>query len=161
MWPSSLYSGNGRSFKFFHLNIPFLPDLHYNRYMLHKPLMSVLSLIVVVLGLAACTVTRNVAIEMPPASSFSLYEGKIVGQPFINKVGQEKPNMIDLYFETGGKRYFIKFGDSAVSRSELVQHLNKNLKVQGKINYGLWDTNNPNDQSRVGEYIVIGKMGGR
>ena len=118
-------------------------------------------LIFIALSVSACTVTRNVAVEMPPASSVSIYDGSVIGQPFMNKVGQEKPNIIDLYFETNGKRYFIKFIDSTVSRNELAQHINKNLKVQGKINYGLWDTNDPNDQSRVGEYIVIEKIGGR
>ena len=111
--------------------------------------------------LTACAVTRNIAVEMPPASAVSIYDGKIVGLPFVNKVGQENPKIIDLYFETGGKKYFIKFLDSNVSRNEVLQYVNKSLKVQGKVNYGLWDTNDPNHQSRVGEYIVIEKIGDR
>ena len=104
---------------------------------------------------AGCTVTRDVAVEMPPVSKVSVYEGKVVGEPFISKVGQEDPRIIDLYFVTGGKKYFIKFLDSSVSRNEVLPYVNKGLKVQGKVNYGLWDTNNPNEQSRVGEYLVI------
>lgn len=109
-------------------------------------------------GLAGCTVTRDIAVQMPPASSVSIYDGKVVTEAFVNKVGQERPKIVDLYFETGGKRYFIKFLDSNVSRNEMTQYVNKGVKVQGKVNYGLWDTNNPNDQSRVGEYIVIEKI---
>lgn len=108
--------------------------------------------------LTACTVTKNIAVEIPPASAVSIYDGKIVGQPFVNKVGRENPKIIDLYFETGGKKYFIKFLDSSVSRNEMAQYINKPLRVQGKVDYGLWDTNDPNHQSRVGEYIVIEKI---
>lgn len=109
----------------------------------------------VLIAVAGCSVTKDIAVQMPPASTVSIYDGKIVGQPFVNKVGQENPKIIDLYFETGGKRYFIKFLDSKVPRNEALHYVNKGLKVQGRVNYGLWDTNNPNDQSRVGEYIVI------
>jgi hypothetical protein len=112
----------------------------------------------IICSLAGCTVTKNIAVEMPPASTVSTYDGKIVGQPFVNKVGQENAKIIDLYFETGGKKYFIKFLDSNVSRNEMAPYINKNLKVQGKVNYGLWDTNDPNHQSRVGEYIVIDRI---
>jgi len=120
-----------------------------------------IALALVLITLTACTVTRNIAVEMPPASAVSIYDGKIVGEPFVNKVGQENPKIIDLYFETSGKKYFIKFLDSNVSRNEMAQYINKPLKVQGKVNYGLWDTNDPNHQSRVGEYIVIEKIGDR
>ncbi len=110
------------------------------------------------LALTACTVTKNIAIEMPPTAAVSVYDGKIVGKPFVNKVGQESPKMIDLYFETGGKTYFIKFIDSNVSRNEMSQYINTRLKVEGRLGDGLWDTNDPNHQSRVGEYIVIEKI---
>lgn len=111
-----------------------------------------------IFSLAACTVTKNIAIEMPPTAAVSVYDGKVVGQPFVNKVGLENPRIIDLYFETGGKKYFIKFIDSNVSRNELLQYINMRVKVEGRLGHGLWDTNNPNDQSRVGEYIVIEKI---
>ncbi len=122
---------------------------------------SIITLIITMLSFTGCTVTKNIAVEMPPTSSVSLYEGKVVGEPFINKVGQENPKIIDLYFETGGKKYFIKFLDSNISRNEMAQYINKTLKVQGKVNHGLWDTNDPNHQSRVGEYIVIEKIDNR
>ncbi|MCE5211355.1 MAG: hypothetical protein LLG40_07360 [Deltaproteobacteria bacterium] len=112
----------------------------------------------IVLSLTACTVTKNVAIQMPPAANVSIYDGKVVSETFINKVGKENPKIIDLYFETGGKRYFIKFLDGSVSRNEMVQYLGKNVRIQGNVKYGLWDTDNPNDQSRVGNYVVIQKI---
>lgn len=116
---------------------------------------------VMLAGFGACTVTRDIAVQIPPASGVSIYDGTVVTEAFVNKVGRENPKIIDLYFETGGKRYFIKFLDSNVTRNEVARYVNKSLKVQGKVNYGLWDTNNPNDQSRVGEYIVIERIGDR
>lgn len=85
----------------------------------------------------------------------SVYEGKITGKPFVNKVGKENPKIVDLYFETNGESYFIKFIESGVKRDEILRYVDKGLQIRGIQGEGLWDSDDPNVQSRVGKYVVI------
>ena len=117
-----------------------------------------LAVFAVMISAAGCQVTRNIAITPSGVTGDVVYTGKVVSEPFVNKGGREDPRMIDLYFEMDGRRYFIKFLDSNVSRSEMIKELNRSIKVQGRISDGLWDSNNPNEQSRVGQYIIINRV---
>lgn len=84
--------------------------------------------------------------------------GKIVSQSFVNKVGKEISTIQDLYFETSGETYFIKFMDSNISFEEAEKLLDQTITIEGEIRDGMWDVPDDNPeyaQSRTGEYIVI------
>lgn len=84
--------------------------------------------------------------------------GKIISQSFVNKVGKEISTIQDLYFETSGETYFIKFMDSNISFEEAEKLLDQTITIEGEIRDGMWDVPDDNPeyaQSRTGEYIVI------
>jgi hypothetical protein len=83
------------------------------------------------------------------------YEGKIKEVPFVNKAGRKIAGVSNLFFETAGKKYFIKSSEGAVIYSELKKLINKPVKVKALKTFGLWDTDDPNVQSRIGEYFCI------
>lgn len=113
-------------------------------------------IILLALCISGCRHSDSAVMGGPKtATSVSLYKGKVVSGVFVNKVGRENPKIIDLYFEIEGEEYFIKFIDSKVKRNEMLEHADKELNVRASFHTGLWDTNDPNTQSRVGKYIVI------
>ncbi len=85
-----------------------------------------------------------------------IYLGKIIKINFVDKAGREHKDSFNYFFETEGKQYFIKIAEGDVSRDELAEHYNKEIKVRAVIIlFGLWDTNDPNVQSRVGDYLIL------
>ena len=82
-------------------------------------------------------------------------KGKIVKVDFINKGGFKVPGAFSYFFEIDGERLFIKITEGKVSRDEIAKHLNKEVEIKAYKSSGLWDTDDPNVQSRVGDYVVI------
>lgn len=80
--------------------------------------------------------------------------GLITSSPFINKVGEAMPEFDETYFLCSKGEYFIKFMDCENTNANAKDFVNKYVKMKVSIEDGLWDTNNPNIQSRVGEYII-------
>jgi hypothetical protein len=87
--------------------------------------------------------------------STKIYEGKIVKVQFRDKGGRIREGMYSLYFETDSVRLFIKFQEGKVRRKEIEKYTDRKIIVKGYKTFGLWDTDDPNVQSRVGDYIVI------
>lgn len=84
-------------------------------------------------------------------------EAKLIEKPFINKIGKEG-SFKDLYLVVKQHTYFIKWSASKVTKAEMMRFLNRKVKVKIEIRNGLWDTDDPNIQSRVGDYVVILKL---
>ncbi len=85
-----------------------------------------------------------------------LYTGKIIKVNFVDKAGREHKDSFNYFFESEGKQYFIKITEGNVNRDELAEHYNKVIKVRAVIIlFGLWDTDDPNVQSRVGDYLIF------
>jgi len=82
-------------------------------------------------------------------------KGKIVKVNFVNKGGRKIPGAFDYFFEIDGKKLFIKITEGEVTRDEIAKHLDKEVEIKGYKSGGLWDTDDPNVQSRVGDYMVI------
>lgn len=86
------------------------------------------------------------------------WEGRFVKHYQVSKRGK-KLETFDLYFvEKKTKReYFVRLLDSPLSRVTIEKHLDSatDLKIVALLSNGLWDTNNPEHQSRVGEYIFV------
>lgn len=98
-------------------------------------------------------------------TSTKIFEGKIIKSLQINKVGR-KLKIYDYFFVDGKtkKQYFIKSSTNTTLIDEIEKHIiysdtlnneTKKLKIKGKKQTGLWDSDNPEHQSRVGDYIHI------
>jgi hypothetical protein len=90
------------------------------------------------------------------------YEGKIISDAFVNKVGEKSEDWSDLYFEIEDKgRHFIKFTDSTFTRKEAVELMDKSIKIEGSIREGYLDCEENLEyevQSRMGKYLIITKV---
>jgi len=85
-----------------------------------------------------------------------IYTGKIIKVNFTDKGGNIHEDIFDYFFKTDEGEYFIKISEGDVSRDEIAKHYNKEIKVRAIIIlFGLWDTDDPNVQSRVGDYLVF------
>lgn len=87
--------------------------------------------------------------------------GKIISENFVNKVGKEISTIQDLYFETEGESYFIKFINSNITYDEAKQLINKTIEIEGEIRDGFWDIPDADPayaQSITGIYLVIYKV---
>ncbi len=84
-----------------------------------------------------------------------IMKGKIVYINFTDKGGRVHENIGDYFFEDTENQYFIKFTKSTVSQDEIAKFKDKEIEISGEIEDGLWDTDDPNVQSRIGEYVII------
>ncbi len=91
-------------------------------------------------------------VEQPEMEVFS---GQLVEVPFINKGGRLIEGVSSLFLQTETDKYFIKLYEGDVLLTDLKKQLNKPLKVKGYKRFGLWDSDDPNVQSRVGNYVAI------
>lgn len=82
-------------------------------------------------------------------------EGVFIERSFVNKAGREYPSVRELYFRTGGEEYFVRLDRSRVKTDLLRALAGKPVRVRAVKAFGLWDTDDPNAQSRVGEYLII------
>lgn len=82
-------------------------------------------------------------------------EGIFIERSFINKAGREYTSVRELYFRTGGEEYFVRLDRSRVKADLLRALAGKPVRVRAVKAFGLWDTDDPNVQSRVGEYLMI------
>ena len=82
-------------------------------------------------------------------------EGMIVKEVFIDKRGREHPDIYDLFLKTDKNKYFIRLMNSKIRRKELMEYLDKKAVFKINVQSGLWDTDDPNVQSRVGDYCEI------
>jgi hypothetical protein len=87
-----------------------------------------------------------------------VWEGRFIKHNQVNK-RRKKLETFDLYFveRTTKKEYFVRLLDSPLPRVTISKYLDSptDLKIVARLNKGLWDTNNPEQQSRVGEYILV------
>ena len=86
------------------------------------------------------------------------WEGRFVKHHQVSKRGK-KLETFDLYFveKKTKKEYFVRVLDSPLPRVTIEKYLDStpDLKIVAVLSQGLWDTNNPEHQSRVGEYIFV------
>jgi hypothetical protein len=84
------------------------------------------------------------------------YSGTIIKQNFVDKGGRVHQDIFDLYFKTDQGKIFIKISEGHVKRDEILKYLDKEIVVKAKlISWGLWDSDDPNVQSRVGDYFIF------
>ena len=104
----------------------------------------------------SCKTNQKIAKEKVSVDyTLKIYEGKIVKVQFIDKGGRVHEDIYSYYFETENEKLFIKIQEGKVHRDNITKYYNKLIKINGYKSFGLWDTDDPNVQSRVGDYIVI------
>lgn len=82
-------------------------------------------------------------------------KAKLVLKKAYNKVGKEMKGEGDFYLKIGREEIFVKLSSSMVTRDELSPLLDKKSKFKIIRSEGLWDTDNPEVQSRIGPYVSI------
>ncbi len=80
--------------------------------------------------------------------------GKIITKAFTNKIAKENPDVQEFYFRHFYSDYFIKLSESRLNE-DLSSYIDSYVRINAEIKNGQWDSDNPNVQSRVGDYIVI------
>ncbi|RLD71247.1 MAG: hypothetical protein DRJ10_19600 [Bacteroidetes bacterium] len=118
-----------------------------------KPFVVILGIFI--LSSTSCKPKQNTTNEHQVNQRFKTMKGKIVKVDFVNKGGRKIPDVFDYFFEINGEKLFIKITEGKVSRDEIANYLNKEVKIKGFKSNGLWDTDDPNVQSRIGDYVVI------
>jgi len=96
-----------------------------------------------------------VEVSTPNDSLMKIIEAKVTQEPFVNKVGHVSPDRNDLYLHYDNYAWFIKFSAGSVLRIDVEKLLDKTAKFSIMEHDGLWDTDNPEHQSRVGKYVSI------
>lgn len=81
--------------------------------------------------------------------------GRFIKVPFENKVGKVVEGIEDYFFEYNHQKKFVKWAESSIKPSDIEHLINKIIRVQLVEKNGLWDTDNPEQQSRVGDYVCI------
>lgn len=86
---------------------------------------------------------------------FKTVDAKVIKEPFVNQGGHKIEGVFDFFLNFEDKNWFIKFSSGDVLRDDLEKLVNKTAKFSISIHDGLWDTDDPMMQSRVGKYIAI------
>lgn len=81
--------------------------------------------------------------------------GKVTAVPFVTKSGRKIKGAESLFLEINNQRYFIKIQAGQVSRMELEKWLDQSITVKVLRATGAWDSDDPNVQSRIGDYVAI------
>jgi hypothetical protein len=80
---------------------------------------------------------------------------KVIYEPFINKAGKLIEGAGDYFLVYEDQNWFIKFSAGTVLRSDVEKFEGKTATCTVMEMEGLWDTNDPNVQSRVGKYVAL------
>jgi hypothetical protein len=80
--------------------------------------------------------------------------GKIIKESFVDKGGREHPNIQEFYFVCFEKQFFIKTTGITFA-GNLSDYVNTYVRIHASVESGLWDTDDPNVQSRIGDYLII------
>lgn len=82
-------------------------------------------------------------------------QAKVIYEPFINKAGKLIEGAGDYFLVYENQNWFIKFSAGSVLRSDVEKFEGKTATCTVMELDGLWDTDDPNVQSRVGKYVAL------
>jgi hypothetical protein len=82
-------------------------------------------------------------------------EAKVTYQPFVNKAGKTIEGAGDYFLVYEGEEWFIKFSEGNVLREDVAKYLDQTAHFTLVEREGLWDTDDPKVQSRIGKYVVV------
>ncbi|MBC7863470.1 MAG: hypothetical protein IAF38_10875 [Bacteroidia bacterium] len=100
-----------------------------------------------------CFCTNNFSMT---AKTDTTLTGKIVKEAFVNQRGKVSDKIFDMFLESKGKKYFIKFCEGKVLREKLEKIVGKEMQFRVEICEGEWDKCSEQEvQSRVGDYVKM------
>jgi hypothetical protein len=82
-------------------------------------------------------------------------EAVLIRKKAYNKAGKEMPYAGDFYLILNNEEVFVRILSSEVTSVDLEPLLDKKSKFLIRRSEGLWDTSNPEVQSRIGPYVSI------
>jgi len=97
----------------------------------------------------------TVKTEIIDASTMKTVQAKVTYKPFVNKAGKTIPDAGDYFLLYDNYEWFIKFSAGNVLRTDIEKLLDQTTTFKVFELEGLWDTNDPTIQSRVGKYVSI------
>jgi len=86
---------------------------------------------------------------------YSYQQGIIKKDIFVDKGGREHPEIVEYYFKSYYGEEFINLSKCKNLNGNIEDFANKLVRLRIILIDGLWDTDDPNVQSRVGIYAVI------
>ncbi len=93
------------------------------------------------------------------AKQFEDMRGRFERVPFVNKAGREIEGQSTLFFvPENGERIFLRTWSGSVPREAIESVVGQTVLISGRTATGLWDTDDPNVQSRVGDYIELDRL---
>ena len=93
--------------------------------------------------------------EIEQTSEPEIVQAKLIRKKAYNKAGKEMPYPGDFYLVLNGEEVFVKLMSSKVTSEDLEPLLDKKSTFKIVQEDGLWDTDNPEVQSRIGKYVRI------
>lgn len=107
--------------------------------------------------LVACTNAQPAVEEYMFADeeTSEIVTAKLIRKKAYNKAGREMPYSGDFFLILNGTETFVKLMESKVTSEQLEPLLDQKSKFSIIQREGLWDTDDPNVQSRIGPYVAI------
>ncbi len=94
--------------------------------------------------------------ELPSIANDTRVKGMITKEPMLGKKDKVIEGQYDYFFEVSENEwYFIHIEKSNVNKELLEMFVDKEVTVRGYAGEGQWDSDDPEDASRIGPYIVI------
>lgn len=82
----------------------------------------------------------------------------VVVEVFTDKGGRKRPEIVNYYLSFDDNQYFIKFSESTIRPGSIKPLVGKSVYFYGYLKNGLWDTDDPNVQSRTGKYLQVTRL---
>jgi hypothetical protein len=115
--------------------------------------------LIICLYLGGCS-TSNKSLESI-VDTTNLKNGTVLYLPKKTREGLQKE--MEFYFRIEGINYFVKLSESKINATELKNHINKTVFIEGAIRNGPWEemkattitSNQYPEKPRSGVYITI------
>lgn len=121
-----------------------------------KTFNTILISILLVTSIAGCKSGKTAIVDISESSENYTWKNAIIySETFTDKGGHEHPEIKDYFLFTQEGEYFIKLSECKATDLKIDQLNGHLVNVSVKISDGLWDTHDPNVQSRVGTYAVF------
>lgn len=107
------------------------------------------------MGLSSSLSAEDSALQSQVSAVIKTVEARVMYEPFVNKAGVLVEGVGDYFLVYNDLHWFIKFTDGTVLREDIAKLKDQTAKFVVMEKEGLWDTDDPNVQSRVGKYVGI------
>ncbi len=104
---------------------------------------------------------ETVIIAIPDSANVVVLRAKVVQIAFEDKGGRVHEEVQNFYLSYNDIEWFVKFSESQIKPDDLKPLIGSTVEFRLIERDGLWDTDDPTVQSRVGKYVAILEIVGR